>query len=207
MLPSLSPTSGPVSVELIHPPSGVGTRRYSPHPTRFSAFAPARWHAVLRHFRASPPTLGRHGSCGLELNFPVVWSGGNNRVTDELECQSFRDSPDDSAFSQPAKKRQFKRSLEEAIRQPCGLAARVKTTTRTGPAASARGKYRILVRFARERGEMGSRTVLVVVLALAPIPLALPAPPAHAPEITLPRSAYPSALNKRFPDPTIGIRG
>jgi hypothetical protein len=53
---------------------------------------------------------------------------------------------------------------------------------------------------------MGSRTVFVVALALAPIALALAAPPAYAPEIVLPRSAYPSALNKQFPAPTIGIR-
>lgn len=54
---------------------------------------------------------------------------------------------------------------------------------------------------------MGSRTILVVALALVPMALALDARVAHAPEIALPRPASPPGLNKRFPEPTIGIRG
>jgi len=54
---------------------------------------------------------------------------------------------------------------------------------------------------------MGSRTILVAAFALAPMALALNARVANAPEIAISRPASPPGLNKRFPDPTIGIRG
>lgn len=207
MLPSSSSSLSALVVNLIQRSRRRDTRECWPHPHRHSAFTPRCWRSVLRRFRDCPSAFGRYASCRLELNFRLIWSAGIERVTEESENKAFRDNPDDSAFSRPAKKKRFKRSFEEAIRQPRGVAARVTTTTRTGPRASVRGRYRQPAGYKLDRGEMGSRTILVVALALAPAVLALAACPAQAPEIALPLSAYPSSLNKQFPDPTIGIRG
>ena len=54
---------------------------------------------------------------------------------------------------------------------------------------------------------MGSRFALVAAMALALVASPLAARTADAPEVALPGSAYPASLNKKFTDPTIGIRG
>lgn len=84
---------------------------------------------------------------------------------------------------------------------------RFETANTIGSAVADRRDARIPAGWAVDRGDLGSRTLLVMALVFTPVAQAFVANAACAPETTFGQRAHPTGLDKYFAPPTLGIRG